>query len=65
MRMNRCNLGYGRWDSRRMSRLLDARGLAAVLAEADPFRPSTEDKLEVGGFITHRMCVWSWGAVPA
>ncbi len=44
---NRCNLGGGQWDYRRMSRLVDAPGLAAVLAESDPFRPSTEDKLEV------------------
>ncbi|KAI7843115.1 hypothetical protein COHA_003286 [Chlorella ohadii] len=29
-----------------MSRLVDAPGLAAVLAESDPFRPSTEVKLE-------------------
>lgn len=65
MRMNRCNLGYGRWDSRRMSRLLDAPGLAAVLAEADPFRPSTEDKLEVGRSINHHVCACSWGVVPA
>lgn len=46
--MNRCLLGGGRWDYQRMSRLLDAPELAAVLSEADPFKPSTEDKLEVG-----------------
>lgn len=50
--MNRCLLGGGRWDYQRMSRLLDAPELAAVLSEADPFKPSTEDKLEVG------WCLW-------